>query len=107
MATPPRRLTAAQDLHADVNPARVSSKKAAQAHAPGSSDLGRAFAFVGSMQRWEYHRTVIDAAALIHGELDNEMKRLGDDGWELTVAVPREKHGYAHEVCLLFKRCKS
>jgi hypothetical protein len=35
------------------------------------------------------------------------MKRLGDEGWELSIAVPRERHGHSHEVCLLFKRSRS
>ena len=56
------------------------------------------------MRRWQYNRTVIDGAALIRGEGDDEMHRLGREGWELVVAVSRDKHGYQHEVCLLWKR---
>jgi uncharacterized protein len=56
------------------------------------------------MRRWQYRRVVIDSAAFIRGEGDAEMQRLGREGWELTVAVPRDKHGYQHEVCLVFKR---
>lgn len=56
------------------------------------------------MRRWQYTRTVVEGAALIRGEADVEMQRLGRDGWELVVAVPREKHGYSHEVCLVWKR---
>ena len=54
--------------------------------------------------RWEYRRTVVEGISLIRGEADAEMERLGEQGWELVVAVPREKHGYQHEVCLVFKR---
>src|SRR5690349_13148708 len=49
------------------------------------------------MRRWQYRRVVIDGAAFVRGEGDGEMERL-------TVAVPRDKHGYQHEVCLVFKR---
>lgn len=56
------------------------------------------------MRRWQYRRVVIDGGALVRGEADAEMERLGRDGWELSVAIPRDKHGYQHEVCLVFKR---
>jgi hypothetical protein len=56
------------------------------------------------MRRWQYRRLVIDGIAFIRGEADAEMTRLGREGWELVVAVPRDKHGYQHEVCLVFKR---
>ncbi|MCW5830920.1 MAG: DUF4177 domain-containing protein [Labilithrix sp.] len=54
--------------------------------------------------RWEYRRAVIESVGFTRGEADAEMDRLGKEGWELTVAVPRDKHGYQHEVCLIFKR---
>ena len=46
------------------------------------------------MRRWQYNRTVIDGAALIRGEGDDEMQRLGRDGWELVERLssdPRTK----------------
>jgi hypothetical protein len=58
----------------------------------------------GGIRRWEYQRTVIDGGAFLRGEIDGEMSRLGTLGWELVVAIPRDKHGYQHEVCLVFKR---
>jgi hypothetical protein len=56
------------------------------------------------MNRWQYRRVVVDGAALLKGEADEEMNRCGTEGWELVAAVSRERHGYQHEVCLLFKR---
>jgi hypothetical protein len=56
------------------------------------------------MNSWEYRRMVTDIGHLIKGEADREIERLGAEGWEMVVAVPRERHGYGHEVCLLFKR---
>jgi len=53
---------------------------------------------------WEYRRAVVEGIAFIRGEADGEMQRLGKEGWELVVAVARDKHGYQHEVCLVFKR---
>lgn len=54
--------------------------------------------------RWEYRRAVLESVAFIRGEADGDMERLGREGWELVVAVPRDKHGYQHEVALVFKR---
>lgn len=54
--------------------------------------------------RWEYRRVVVDGVSLVRGEVDAELNRLGAEGWELTIAVPRDKHGYQHEVSLVFKR---
>jgi hypothetical protein len=56
------------------------------------------------MQKWEYHRHVIEAHALIRGYLDEELRRLGAEGWELVTTVSRDKHGTVHEVRLMFKR---
>lgn len=58
------------------------------------------------MERWEYRRTVTEIGPLIRGDADLELARLGNEGWELVVAIPRERHGYGHEVCMLFKRPK-
>lgn len=55
-------------------------------------------------QQWEYSRLVVDGLALVRGEADEELSRLGRDGWELVTAVNRDKHGTQHEVCFIWKR---
>lgn len=56
------------------------------------------------MDRWKYLRVVVDGGALIRGEADAEIERIGAEGWELASAVPRDHHGYQKEVCLIFKQ---
>ncbi len=54
--------------------------------------------------RWEYKRLNLDIADIPHAAFEAELNELGAHGWELVAAVQHERHGYSHEVHLVFKR---
>lgn len=54
--------------------------------------------------RWEYKRVNLDIADVPQAEFEIELNRLGAAGWELVGTVQHERHGYSHEVHLVFKR---
>ena len=54
--------------------------------------------------RWEYKRMDLDISDLGGAGFEEQLNRLGSDGWELSFAVQRERHGYSHEVHMVFKR---
>ena len=54
--------------------------------------------------RWQYKRVDLDIADVAGASFEGRLDRLGADGWELVTAVQHARHGYSHEVHLLFKR---
>ena len=54
--------------------------------------------------RWQYKRVDLDILDLGGRSLEERLDRLGAEGWELVTAVQHARHGYSHEVHLLFKR---
>jgi hypothetical protein len=64
---------------------------------------GFALASVGLM-RWRYKRVDLDIAEVNQAVFEERLNRLGAEGWELVTALQHERHGYSHEVHLLFKR---
>jgi len=57
------------------------------------------------MTRYEYRTLSADIARLAEEEVVKSLNELGSDGWNLVAAVPHERHGYTHQVHLLFSRC--
>ena len=56
------------------------------------------------MNHYEYTTIKTDVWRLGEPDLLAQLNRMGDDGWNLIAAVPVERHGYSHEVHLLFSR---
>ncbi len=54
--------------------------------------------------RWEYKRVNLDIQDVPEPRFEVELNRLGKAGWELVSVVQHERHGYSHEVHLVFKR---
>jgi hypothetical protein len=54
--------------------------------------------------RWQYRRVNLDIADVAADGFEALLMRLGDDAWELVTAVQHARHGYSHEVHLVFKR---
>jgi hypothetical protein len=54
--------------------------------------------------RWQYTRVEVDIAAVGSSAFGERLDRLGAEGWELVTAVQHARHGYSHEVHLVFKR---
>lgn len=54
--------------------------------------------------RWEYKRVRFDMSEVGKPEFETQLALLGEAGWELTVALHHEHHGYSREVHLVFKR---
>ena len=54
--------------------------------------------------RWEYKRVNLDIADVPEEKFEIELNRLGASGWELVGSLQHERHGYSHEVHLVFKR---
>lgn len=54
--------------------------------------------------RWQYKRVDLDIADVAGPSFEQRLDRLGAEGWELVTAVQHARHGYSHEVHLLFKR---
>lgn len=57
------------------------------------------------MTRYEYRTLSTDIAQLAEEELVKRLNAMGSEGWNLVAAVPQERHGYSHQVHLLFSRC--
>ncbi|HVH47411.1 MAG TPA: DUF4177 domain-containing protein [Labilithrix sp.] len=57
--------------------------------------------------RWQYKRVDLDIADVAGEAFEDRLDRLGADGWELVTAVQHARHGYSHEVHLLFKKAAS
>jgi hypothetical protein len=56
------------------------------------------------VKRYEYQTIKTFVARLDDAELVAQLNQMGDEGWNLVAAVPHERHGYSHEVHLLFSR---
>jgi hypothetical protein len=56
------------------------------------------------MNRYEYATIKTDVWRLGDPELLAQLNRMGGEGWNLIAAIPHERHGYSHEVHLLFSR---
>lgn len=54
--------------------------------------------------RWEYRRVDLDIAQVAKAGFEQTLNALGAEGWELVSAIQHERHGYSHEVHLVFKR---
>ena len=85
----------------------------ARSSGPATDGVGAAFlSFAGeglslasmSPMRWQYKRVDLDIADLAESSFERQLNQLGDDGWELVTAVQHARHGYSHEVHLVFKR---
>jgi hypothetical protein len=55
--------------------------------------------------RYEYRTIQTDIAHLSEKQLLDRLNAMGAEGWNLVATVPHERHGYSHEVHLLFSRC--
>jgi hypothetical protein len=56
------------------------------------------------MHGWEYKRLDLDIADVAGGAFEDRLQALGAARWELVTAIQHERHGYSHEVHLVFKR---
>ena len=56
------------------------------------------------MNRYEYRSMQASVAQLSDEAFVRNLNELGAEGWNLVAAVPHERHGYSHEVHLLFSR---
>ena len=56
------------------------------------------------MNRYEYRTMKTSIERLAEEELVRDLNKLGAEGWSLVATVPHERHGYSHEVHLLFSR---
>lgn len=59
------------------------------------------------MTRWEYRRLDLDIADVPKPAFEEALNALGREGWELVASLQHERHGYSHEVHLVFKRAAS
>jgi hypothetical protein len=56
------------------------------------------------MDGYEYRSLTTDITELAKEVFVERLNRLGAEGFQLVAAVPHERHGYSHEVHLLFMR---
>lgn len=56
--------------------------------------------------RWEYKRVNLEIGEVPHRPFEDELNALGAEGWELVGTLQHERHGYSHEVHLVFKRAR-
>lgn len=56
------------------------------------------------MERYEYRRLKADIADLASDDFVTRLDALGAEGWKLVSTVKHERHGYSHELYLLFVR---
>jgi len=56
------------------------------------------------MNRYEYRTLQAPVERLGDASFVHDLNELGADGWGLVAAIPRERHGYSHEVHFLFSR---
>jgi hypothetical protein len=54
--------------------------------------------------RWEYKRVNLDILDVPQAAFEVELNRLGAEGWELVSTLQHARHGYSHEIHLVFKR---
>ncbi len=59
--------------------------------------------------KWEYKILKIDSTSFWGGlkvddSLEQEMNKLGEQGWEMTKALPVETHNSTSAVAIFFKR---
>jgi hypothetical protein len=53
---------------------------------------------------YEYRSLTTDISELAKDVFVERLNRMGAEGFRLVAAVPHERHGYSHEVHLLFMR---
>jgi|GEM_PF-2062827 len=53
--------------------------------------------------RWQYKRVDLDIADVAAASVEERLDRVGAERWELVTAVQLARHGYSHEVHLLFE----
>lgn len=56
------------------------------------------------MQSYEYRVVEIDIQKVHEKGFEAQLNEMGRDGWKLESTVQHERHGYSHEVVLLFCR---
>lgn len=56
------------------------------------------------MNRYEYRTMQAPIERLGDASFVRDLNEIGAEGWMLVTAIPRERHGYSHEVHLLFSR---
>jgi hypothetical protein len=54
--------------------------------------------------RWEYRRLNFDIREVSELGFEDQLNALGEEGWELVATLEHARHGYSHEVHLVFKR---
>lgn len=54
--------------------------------------------------RWQYKRVNLDIGEVPQTAFQDQLDALGEDGWELVATLQHARHGYSHEVHLVFKR---
>lgn len=54
--------------------------------------------------QWEYKRVDFDILEVGEAAFEKTLNALGRLGWELTTTLQHARHGYSHEVHLVFKR---
>lgn len=54
--------------------------------------------------RWQYKRVNLDIGDVPQDAFEQRLDALGREGWELVATIQHERHGYSHEVHLVFKR---
>ena len=56
------------------------------------------------MNRYSYRAMTTDISELSSDVLLDQLNGIGAEGWKLVLSVTKERHGYSHEVHLLFMR---
>jgi hypothetical protein len=59
------------------------------------------------VMRWEYKRINLQIGDVPQVEFEDDLNALGAQGWELVATLQHARHGYSHEVHLVFKRLVS
>ena len=54
--------------------------------------------------QWQYKRVGIDILDAGGAKFEEMLNALGSQGWELASTLQHARHGYSHEVHLVFKR---
>jgi len=54
--------------------------------------------------RWQYKRVNLAIGDVPQSAFQDQLDALGAEGWELVATLQHERHGYSHEVHLVFKR---
>src|SRR5690606_19222087 len=57
-----------------------------------------------ALTRYEYKVLLTDIAKVVEKSFEEELNGLGREGWKLEATVHRERHGYSHELTLVFSR---